>query len=188
MQSAPWWAVWPICRTQSPRRLSAQRSCRGEQHGGCANALTIKKSECWVDLMIPARTSRHPVSIIGSGRKTKIWECWLSLLFTQKREMQVQAHHQELITSDNNFCVKFITSSSSTGKLVAMYSHKRKSSRDPKKLTGVVFLERESIFTEHREVVDFLDLRADQAAQGEQAALSKLSEAEYEEQRNQTNV
>ena len=57
-----------------------------------------------------------------------------------------------------------------------------------KKFTGVLF---ERIFTEHREVLDFLELRADQAAQGEQAALSKLSEAEYhtrlllEEQRNQ---
>ena len=48
-----------------------------------------------------------------------------------------------------------------------MYSRKRKWSRDPK-----------LIFAEHREVRNFLELRADLATLGEQAPLSKLSEAE----------
>ena len=61
-----------------------------------------------------------------------------------------------------------------TGKLVEMYSHKRKSSRDPKSLQ-VSFLDREKY---SREVRDFLELRADRAAQEEQAALSRLSEAD----------
>ena len=76
-----------------------------------------------------------------------------------------------------------------TGKFVAMYPLKRKSSRDPTSL-GESCSERERIFAEHREVRDLLELRADFAAQGENAALSKLSEAEchttllLEEQKN----
>ena len=52
------------------------------------------------------------------------------------------------------------------------------------------YSERERIFAEHREILDFLELRADHAVQGEQAALSKLSDAEhharllFEEQKN----
>ena len=34
------------------------------------------------------------------------------------------------------------------------------------------------MFTEHREIHDFLELQANHAAQREQAALSKVSEAE----------
>ena len=69
---------------------------------------------------------------------------------------------------------------SSTAKPVAIYSHKREreSSRDPKSLQES-HCEREKGFAEHREIHDFLELRPDHAAQGEQAALSKLSEAEY---------
>ena len=63
-----------------------------------------------------------------------------------------------------------------TVKLAAMYSHKRKSSRDPQS-SQESYSER--IFAEHREVRDFLDFRADTAAQGEKAALPKLSEAEH---------
>ena len=63
-----------------------------------------------------------------------------------------------------------------TERLVAMYSHWRMSSLD-------VFrslIPRESeFFFEHRETHDFLQWQADQAAQGEQAALSKICEAEY---------
>ena len=70
-----------------------------------------------------------------------------------------------------------------------MCSHKRKSSRG----SNVVHescSKRQRILYEHRENRDFFDLRADQAAQGEKAALSRLSEAEYhtrlllEEQKN----
>ena len=73
---------------------------------------------------------------------------------------------------------------------VAMYLHKRKSSRDSKSLKES-YSERKRTFAEHREVPDFLELRADKAAQEEQTALSKLADAEYhtrlllEEQRNQ---
>ena len=35
-------------------------------------------------------------------------------------------------------------------------------------------------FAEHREVWDYLELRADKAAQGEQTAQSKLSESEHQ--------
>ena len=47
--------------------------------------------------------------------------------------------------------------------------------------SGDLFRERESFFflIEHRETHDFLQRQADQAAQGEQAALSKICEAEY---------
>ena len=45
------------------------------------------------------------------------------------------------------------------------------------KFTGVSFRERERILAEHREIRDILELRADRAAQGEQTAQSKLSEA-----------
>ena len=39
--------------------------------------------------------------------------------------------------------------------------------------------ERVRFFFEHRETHDFLEWQADQASQGEQAALTKISEAEY---------
>ena len=39
--------------------------------------------------------------------------------------------------------------------------------------------ESEFFFTERRETHDFLQWQADQASQGEQAALTKISEAEY---------
>ena len=71
-----------------------------------------------------------------------------------------------------------------------MYSHETKSRRDQTSLQESCS-ETERIFTEPREIRDFLELRADKAAQGYQAALSKISEAEshtrllLEEQRNQ---
>ena len=61
-----------------------------------------------------------------------------------------------------------------------MYSHKRKSSVDRRHIFKESYSWREKGFcTVHREIHDFLELQADHAAQGEHAALSKLSEAEY---------
>ena len=60
-----------------------------------------------------------------------------------------------------------------------MYSHKRKSIRDSNVLKeSYSERERERIPTEHREIRDVVEMRADHAAQGENAALSKPSEAE----------
>ena len=51
---------------------------------------------------------------------------------------------------------------SSTGKFVAMHSHKRKSSRDSKR-SEEPHSEGERIFAEHREVRDLHEVRADYA-------------------------
>ena len=53
----------------------------------------------------------------------------------------------------------------SAGRLVAMYSHKRKSSRDPRN-TLETHSARERMRTEHEEVRDHLKLRAAEAAKG----------------------
>ena len=58
-----------------------------------------------------------------------------------------------------------------------MCSHKRKSSRDPNVLQEC-YSERERILSGHLEIRDFFELRADHAAQGEKAALSRLSATE----------
>ena len=76
------------------------------------------------------------------------------------------------------FCVTLITQSShgeTCGDVLAQTKIEQRST----KFTGVLFRERERIFAKHREVRDFLDFRADKAAQGEKAAFSKLSEAEH---------
>ena len=74
---------------------------------------------------------------------------------------------------------KFITHSSPVQSDLAMYSHRRKSSLDANVFPGVSFRERVRFFTERRETLDFLQWQADQAAQEEQPALTKISEAEY---------
>ena len=74
---------------------------------------------------------------------------------------------------------------------VAMFSHKRKSCQVEIQLFCRSVIQRERILSEHREIRDFLELRADHAAQGEKASVLRLSDAEYltrlllEEQRNQ---
>ena len=78
-----------------------------------------------------------------------------------------------------------------------MYSHKRKSSRDSNVLQESHSereikneIERKTILAEHREISEFLELRAGHAAQREKAAPSIRSEAEHqtrlllEEQKN----
>ena len=95
-----------------------------------------------------------------------------SPLFAQKRE--ASAAPSRNYHSEREDSVSSSPHIPAMGKPVAMYSHKRKSSRDPKSLQES-FSQGKRIFAEHRE----------------QAALSKLSEAEYhtgillEEQRNQ---
>ena len=63
-------------------------------------------------------------------------------------------------------------------RLFTMYSHKRKSSRDPISVQEAHSAS-ERIRTEQQDVGDHLKLRADEAAEGENAASSELSEAEY---------
>ena len=78
--------------------------------------------------------------------------------------------------------VKFITPSRPVqGDLLAMCSHKRKSSLDTKCFQeSHSEREREQGFCiVHRETHDFHQWQADQASQGEQAALTKISEVEY---------
>ena len=110
-----------------------------------------------------------------------------SPLFTQKRE--ASAAPSRIYHSSRENSVSYLSHPLFLQGNLLRCIHKRKWSRDPKSLQESCS-ERERIFNEHREVRDFLELR-DQAAQGEQAALSKLSEAEYhsrllfEEQRNQ---
>ena len=66
----------------------------------------------------------------------------------------------------------------SAGRLVSMYSYKRKWSRDPKSIQES-FSARERMVAEHQEVQDHLKLRAEKAAEREEAALSRHSEAEH---------
>ena len=97
-----------------------------------------------------------------------------SPLFVQKREASVapaRIYHWKILCHAHHTVPV-------TGKPVAMCSHKRKSSRDPKRLQES-YSARETVFGEHREVRDYLELRTDEAAEGEQAALAKLLEAEY---------
>ena len=184
LQSAPRWTLWPTCRTKSPRRFWAQRSCRGEQCGGYACALIIKKtSNSGEDI------ATTPVSS-EVDESQKLWECWLHRC--SRRGGEASAAVPFRTYRSYGVCSETRSSHllSSTGRPVAMCSHKRKSSRDSNVLRESSS-ERERILPEHREIRDFPDLRADQAAQGEQAALSKLSEAEHhtrillEEHRNQ---
>ena len=71
------------------------------------------------------------------------------------------------------------------GEPVAMFSHKRKSSRE-------FYPEKEGEFAEHQDVRKLLEIQADRALQGKQEALSQLSETEFhiknllEEQRSDT--
>ena len=81
----------------------------------------------------------------------------------------------------------------STERPVAMHSHRESQVQNQMFCKSLIQREREreKILTEHREISDFLELRANHASQGEQKkALSRLSEAEYhtrlllEEQKN----
>ena len=77
----------------------------------------------------------------------------------------------------------------SAGRLGAAHSRKRKSSRDTRSVQET-HLTGEKIRSEQQEVRIFLKFFTDEAVEGEQEALTKLSEAEHtglllEEQRNQ---
>ena len=104
------------------------------------------------------------------------WGMLASPLSTQKRETQVQPR-SGFITPTENSESRSSHVPTSTGRPVAMYSPKNKSSRDSNVLQES-YSQKKSILTEHREIRDVLELRADRAAQGEKAALSRLSEAE----------
>ena len=139
--------------------------------------------------LIIKKTSNAGVSL-EVDESQKLWECWLHRC--SRRGGEASAAVPFRTYRSYGVCSETRSSHllSSTGRPVAMCSHKRKSSRDSNVLREFSS-ERERILPEHREIRDFPDLRADQAAQGEQAALSKLSEAEHhtrillEEHRNQ---
>ena len=61
---------------------------------------------------------------------------------------------------------------------MVMYSHKRQSGRDPI-VVQEPYSEREWILSEHQEIRDHLELRADHAAQGDTTTLSRLSVTKY---------
>ena len=86
-------------------------------------------------------------------------------LFT--RERQAGAAPSRIYHSNREKSVSSLSHIlSSTGKLVAMYSHQRKSIRDPKKSQephSERERERERIFAEHGEVRDLHEVRADYA-------------------------
>ena len=84
-------------------------------------------------------------------------------LFTQEREGSA-APSRIYHSNRENSASSSSHIPSSTGKLVAMYSHKRKSSRDSKKgHRSFIPRERERIFAEHGEVRDLHEVRADYA-------------------------
>ena len=142
--------------------ISAQSVVRIRTHvGHTDNSLRVSGRRT-----ILARTS-HLHLYLRKWMRHKAWECWL-------HRCQVQPQ-QEFTTPTDKILRHAHHTFKSRGKLVEMYSHKRKSSRDPKSLQGS-FLDREKY---SREIRDFLELRADRAAQEEQAAFSRLSEAEY---------
>ena len=93
-----------------------------------------------------------------------------SSLLTQER--QVQLHSGFITQNRENSESRSSHVPTSTERPVAMYSHKRMSSRDSHFVQGLQ-RERERIQTEHRELCDFSELRVDHAVQGEKAALSK---------------
>ena len=87
--------------------------------------------------------------------------------FTQKRE--ASAAPSRIYHSNRENYVS--SSSTSTRKPVAMYSHTRESNVEIQMFCrSLLQREKERIFTEHREIFDFLDLQSDHAAQGEKAA------------------
>ena len=91
-------------------------------------------------LATPTTTSL-PSLLHRNWMKDEIWKCWLHRLFIQKR--QASAAPSTIFHSNRENSVSSSSHiPSSTRKLVAMDSHKRKSSRDPKTLTGVLFQER----------------------------------------------
>ena len=107
-------------------------------------------------------------------------ECWLHRC-SRRREREASAASAR---SDHFSRENSVSSSSHipvTGKPAAMYSHKRQSSRDPASLQES-YSAREGTFAEHRE---------NKAAEGEEATLLTLSDAEnhtrllLEERRNQ---
>ena len=111
-----------------------------------------------------------------------------SPLLMQKRE--ASAFPARMYHSDRERSVSRSSHIPSTKKPVATHSHKRKSSRGTRTVQET-HRTSERIRHEQQEVRDFLKFWADEAVEGEQEALSKLSEAEIhaelllEEQRNQ---
>ena len=85
-------------------------------------------------------------------------------------------HHSEFITVTEISERRSSHVPTSSGRHVTMCLHKRKSSRDSNVLRES-YSDKDTFLSEHREIRDFLESRADHAARGEKAALSRLSQA-----------
>ena len=147
VQSATWRSVRPSCRTESHNRLWAQRSRRGYH----------RDEQVLGRLTTLARTL--PLLLHCS-----LHRCWHSAAPSRIHP----SNRENSVWSSSHI-------PTSTRRPVAMYPHKRKSSRDPN-LLQVSFSEREQrslLSFENLSII--LELQADRAAQREQAALSKLS-------------
>ena len=113
-----------------------------------------------------------------------LWDCWLHHCAC-RREKQVQDLSRIYHSDRENSAPSSSRFRASTGRLVAMISNQRSISREP-------HFETEGVFGEHQEVRQLLEIQVNRSLQGEQEALSKLSEMEHrtrfllEEQRNQT--
>ena len=128
-----------------------------------------------VRLATLARTSSL-LLLYRSWAKDQIWECWPHHC-QYKRDKRNPILNLSL--EWRKFWDTFITRSQTRENKVEIHMSLQES-----------YPERERILSEHREIGDFFDLRPNHAAQGEKAALSRLSGAEYhtilllEEQKN----
>ena len=160
LQSAQRWTVWTICRIKPPRRLQAQRSCRGEQHGGYDSAFTIEERKYLGRLTSLARTSLPPL-YHRTWIKDKILECFAALHAEERKCSPIK----NLSLQQTKFCVKFIKISFQHKETCCDVTHTRESRAKIQKSLQESSCERERVFTEHREVREFLELQADHAAQ-----------------------
>ena len=141
----------------------------------------------FAQLSIPVRTS-HLRPCLRKWMRDKVSEGWLHRCIC-RRQKQVQ-QLQEFITPLEKSSMSSSAHFRSAERLVATHSHQRKSSTDPRRVQETKSA-RDRIRTDRQEVRDHLRFREDEAAEGEDVALSRLSGAEhqtrllFEGQRNQ---
>ena len=124
---------------------------------------------------IPVRTSLlRPC--LRKWMRDKASEGWLCRCVCS-REKQVQ-QLQEFITPLEKSSMSSSADFRIAGSLVATHSHRRKSSRDPRRVQET-YSASDRIRTERQEVRDHLRFREDEAAKGVKAAKIRLSETEF---------
>ena len=131
LRSTLWWTPWTFCRTKSVHRLYEPNDPVGVSSSGLRQCSYHREEQVLGRLVIPARTM--PLHLrLRKWMKDRTWACWFHCC-TRRREKQVQHHHVFFtLTKKNMYQVHHIFHLVQ-GRLVAMYSHKRKSS------TGVLF-------------------------------------------------